>query len=484
MTKPSREQPTISTAATSRESSSAAQSLDELLASTQSPPTLPPIETEQPFHENTHSRFEPTSTEDPPAQEPQPEEKVADPQVEEKEEQEVIMDAIEVAGVPEEPSMESKAQDQPSCQPDEAAMVKAPDRVRSPDAISESLFVEKTELPMETEEAAESVDAIRELLLCLEQRQVRLDALESSADSQKKLLEQWAADRKRIAQLGTQMGSQSVVLGQVRAIQGKSDQYGQQLERQSSINRRLEETTQATAREVKDVQRVVGLHISDVELASDEASKAIAQLRRELREKCEADREVFRQLDTTIDGAKKEIADANVQNGQRFAEVERRSQEVERQIQDAEQRLERQWEQRTSTYQDTWESHSSNCNVQRTEGGDSMETRLTDLQRQLSQVQETLQAREAAGPPAAPAHPATVVSNGLDTGSLPSLDTGTFLDTMYYEMSKLRTAMRTRIRAMDAGGVPDEDDAKLAVSDISFELGRVLEVARKRINKL
>ncbi|KAK8087769.1 hypothetical protein PG997_002730 [Apiospora hydei] len=394
------------------------------------------------------------------------------------------MDAIEVAGVPEEPSMESKAQDQPLCRPDETAMVKVPDRVRSPDAMSESLFVEKTELPMETEEAAESVDAIRELLLCLEQRQVRLEALESSADSQKKLLEQWAADRKRIAQLGTQMSSQSVVLGQVRAIQGKSDQYGQQLERQSSINRRLEETTQATAREVKDVQRVVGLHISDVERAEEESSKATAQLRRELREKCEADREVFRRLDTTIDGAKKEIADANVQNGQRFAEVEKRSQEVERQIKDAEQRLERQWEQRASTYQDLWESHSSNCNVQRTEGGDSMETRLTDLQRQFSQVQETLQAREATGPPAPPAHSTTVVSNGLDTGSLPSLDTGTFLDTMYYEMSKLRTAMRTRIRAMDAGGVPDEDDAKLAVSDISFELGRVLEVARKRINKL
>ncbi|KAK8054992.1 hypothetical protein PG993_000219 [Apiospora rasikravindrae] len=527
-TKPSCEQPNSSTAATSRESSSATQSLDELVATYKDTPAsaamprkrsrdeqpeeagtpnkrlatgpgsnssrpnrplaLPPIETEPPLYENTHSRFEPTSTQDPPAQEPQQEEKVFDPQVEDKEEddEEVIMDAIEVAGVPEEPSTEvSKAPDQLSCQPDEATTLKVPDRIRSPDAMSESLFVEKTELPTDTEEAAESVDAIRELLLCLEQRQVRLEALESSADSQRKLMEQWAADRKRIVQLEARLNDRSSELGQVRALQGKSTAHGQQLERQLSTNRHLEETMQATAREVKDVQRELGLHISDVERAGEETSKATVQLRRELREKCEADRELFRRFDTSIDGAKKEIADADFQNGLRFAEVERQSQEVERQFKAAEQRLERQWEQRTNAYQDLWERHSSNCNVQRAEGGDSAETRLADLQRQLSQVQEALQAREAAGPPAHPTtYSSAAVSNGLDTGSLPGLDTGTFLDTMYYEMSKLRTAMRTRIRAMDADDVPDEDDAKLAVSDISFELGRVLEVARKRINKL
>ncbi|KAK8093133.1 uncharacterized protein PG998_014534 [Apiospora kogelbergensis] len=70
--------------------------------------------------------------------------------------------------------------------------------------------------------------------------------------------------------------------------------------------------------------------------------------------------------------------------------------------------------------------------------------------------------------PPPPVPPTSSVHNRLDPGSLSSLDAGMFLDTMYYEMVKLRMAMRTRIRAMDSQGATDEDDSKLAVSDTRF----------------
>ncbi|KAK8043735.1 hypothetical protein PG994_012573 [Apiospora phragmitis] len=526
MAEKSREQPANSTvAAVSRESSKSAQSLDELVATYKhssapaeisrkrsrdelpeeadkankrvatdstgdSPrpnrPAAPlSIETQQTLYENTRSRFEPTFTEDPPAQKAQQEEKVAGIQAKE--------DAIVVAGSPEDLSTESKTQAHQLGQTNEAAAAKVADRVRSPDVMSDSLFVEKMEFPVEGEEAAESVDAIRELLLCLEQRQVRLEALEASADSQKKLLEQWAADRKRIAALEAQLSKRAADPLRLRALEDHTEanrkHLTQQLAQQSSVNQHVEETMEATAREFERVKTAMGKQVADGERARKDA----VQLQQELQQKRDGDVEISRRINGSIQDAKKEITEADFQNGLRFAEIERRSQELERQFNTVENRFQRQWNQHASAFQVQWEQHHSACDVQRAESDGSTEMRLADLQRQLSQVQEALQAREAAAAPwppvAAAAPPVTssgglLLSNGLDPGSLPSLDTGTFLDTMYYEMSKLRTAMRTRIRAMDAGGVPDENHSKLAVSDISFELGRVLEVARKGINKL
>ncbi|KAK8035702.1 hypothetical protein PG991_001775 [Apiospora marii] len=455
-------------------------------------PTVPPIETQQPLYENTCSRFESTVAEDTPAtQEPQRNEKVA--VVEGNDE--MILDAIEVAVGPEKLSTESMTPAHTSGQNNDTAMTKVADRVRSPDAMSDSLFVEKTELPVEG--AAEPVDAIRELLLCLEQRQVRLEALEASADSQKKLMETWAADRKRIAELEAQLGGgRASDARQFQSLHDKAKKHSEQLKQQSSVNQQVEERVEATAREVREVKTTLGHYISDAGRARIEdasvASEATAQVREELWQKCETDGELFRQTNRAVEEVKKQMAEADLQNGQQFAEVERRSQEVQRQFSDVEDRLQHQIDQHAGVCRDQWERHSSACQVQRAGSDDSTETRLAELQRQLGQVQDALQAREAidrAAPPPPPPAPIVTsfngaLSNGVDPGVLSSLDTGTFLDTMYYEMSKLRTAMRTRIRAMDVEGVPDEDDSKLAVSDISYELGRVLDVARKRINKL
>lgn len=456
-------------------------------------PIVPPIETQQPLDENTRSRFEPTIPEATPAQEPQRIEKVAS--IEEKDE--MILDAIEVAGIPEKLSSQPLTPVHKSVQNDDTATVKVADRVRSPDAMSDSLFVEKTDFLAEDEEegAAEPIDAIRDLLLCLEQRQVRLEALEASADSQKKMMETWAADRKRIAELEAQLSERAPDARWLQTLQHESKAHSEQLAQQSSVNQHVEERLEATACEVREVKTVMGHHISDgarerIEDASI-ASKATAQVREELWHKCETDGELFRQTNRAVEEAKKQIADAESQTGLRFAEIEKRSEEVQRKFSDVENRLRHQLEQHDGVCKNQWDWHSSACQVQRAGSDDSTETRLAELQRQLGQVQEALHVREAMDraaqpPPSAPVITSSNValSNGLDPGSLSSLDTGTFLDTMYYEMSKLRTAMRTRIRAMDIEGVPDEDDSKLAVSDISYELGRVLDVARKRINKL
>ncbi|KAK8083939.1 hypothetical protein PG996_002720 [Apiospora saccharicola] len=454
-------------------------------------PTVPRIETQQPLYENTHSRFEASFTEDTPTQELQRKEKAAATE----ENEEVVLDAIEVAGVREDLSAKSMVPDHDpdheSSQTNEGAVAKVADRVRSPDAMSESLFVERSDFPAEEEEAPESVDAIRELLLCLEQRQIRLEALEASADSQKKLLETWAADRKRIAELEAQLSERASDARRLESLQEQSEAHSKQLAQQSFVNQHVEETMEATAREVREVKAEITQHVSDEKRARVEASKATAQVREEMWQKCEADGVLFRQTNTAVDEAKKQIAEADFQNGLHFAEIDRRSQEVESKFGDVENRLRHELEQHASGCKDQWERHSSACQVQRAGSDEFTETRLAELQRQLDQVQETMQARETihrAAPPPPPTPPMVsfggALSNGLDPGSLTGLDTGDFLDKMHYEMAKLRTAMRTRIRAMDDRGVPDENEAKLAVSDISYELGRVLEVARKRINKL
>ncbi|KAK8120430.1 hypothetical protein PG999_004550 [Apiospora kogelbergensis] len=375
--------------------------------------------------------------------------------------------------------------------------------------------------PVEEEDTSRhSVDAIRDLLLCLERRQHQLEKLEESAETQKTQLEQWAADKKRLDELESRVSDGRAEDGRkLRTLQKQSEAHDTMLKKQAAAGRRVEEKVDEKLREVKTS---VDKHITEEERARTATTNLTTQLQRELQTKYTSDEEFFRLTNTRIGEATKQIVDAGAQTRTRFQAADKRTAELEQQVRDAEKRL-----------QDEFEQHVNACKRQRTEDDEftvkqlanlqkqisqragtevttnarlselqkqldqraeneiATETRLAELQRQLGQVQEALQAREAMAPmlpPSPPPPPPTsaggLLPNGVDTSSLPGLDTGTFLDTMYFEMSKLRTAMRTRIRALDTEGVPDEDGSKLAVSDISFELGRVLEVARKRINKL
>ncbi|KAK8875092.1 hypothetical protein PGQ11_005606 [Apiospora arundinis] len=564
-----REKPADSTAARSRESPKPTQSLDELVSTYKDTPALDghsrkrsrdePEEKEDAApnkrlatnpagdssriahtavlapivtglgtpYETTPSRFELVPADNPPpVQEHQPEEdKQKSPQEEVNtaglpSEEDARMDICEVNGAQREPLTESTVSaPHHLSQINDDDLSKVADRIKSPDAESDSLFVEMAKFPVEEEDTSRhSVDAIRDLLLCLERRQHQLEKLEESAETQKTQLEQWAADKKRLDELESRVSDGRAEDGRkLRTLQKQSEAHDTMLKKQAAAGRRVEEKVDEKLREVKTS---VDKHITEEERARTATTNLTTQLQRELQTKYTSDEEFFRLTNTRIGEATKQIVDAGAQTRTRFQAADKRTAELEQQVRDAEKRL-----------RDEFEQHANACKRQRTEDDEftvkqlanlqkqisqragtevttnarlselqkqldqraeneiATEARLAELQRQLGQVQEALQAREVMAPmlPPSPPPPTSaggLLPNGVDTSSLPGLDTGTFLDTMYFEMSKLRTAMRTRIRALDTEGVPDEDGSKLAVSDISFELGRVLEVARKRINKL
>jgi hypothetical protein len=104
------------------------------------------------------------------------------------------------------------------------------------------------------------------------------------------------------------------------------------------------------------------------------------------------------------------------------------------------------------------------------------ETQLGLFHEQLRNIQVQLGQRTAT--------PAMAISpRSLDSDSVVSTDVKGFLNALTSEMVKMRSSMKVRIRDMDAAGEPD-DDKKYAISDISYELGRVLELAKKRIQAL
>ncbi|KAK8096216.1 hypothetical protein PG999_014238 [Apiospora kogelbergensis] len=468
--------------------------------------------------------------------------------------EDVTMDVTEVVESREKPQVEAEtpADQLEHDDTSEAAMAGTPDRTISPAAESESLFVEKSEFQEEEEAgASQSVVAMKELLYSLEQRQVQLEKLEASVDSQKEQLEQWALDRKRLAELEAQMQDRANDTSRIRSLQKVTEAHGDILKHQSSNSRRLEDKL---VEKLTEAQVAMDMHKKDEEIARAATTKLTRTLQAELKTKYTTDEEFFRITHGHIEETKKRLNDEKANSGNRYLSLNKRCDGIHQEIRDAEKRLQNQLEQHSndckaqraetdkSSTEDTamkaqvaelqkqlgeraktdettearlsdlWRQLGERAMADRSTGetaikdevaelqkqlgervkaDEATETRLADLQRQLGQVQEALQARETTtpqalqAPPPPPAPPAaSSFSNCLDPGSLARLDDGTFLDAMYFEMAKLRTAMRTRIHAMDAHGVPDEDNAKLAVSDISFELGRVLDVARKRINKL
>ncbi|KAI1866830.1 uncharacterized protein JN550_007377 [Neoarthrinium moseri] len=102
----------------------------------------------------------------------------------------------------------------------------------------------------------------------------------------------------------------------------------------------------------------------------------------------------------------------------------------------------------------------------------AIESQLADLGKQLDELRERSAFRNET--------PRRLLSPSIsDLESLTGQpETKTFLDGVVSEMRKLRGVLKNRIQDLDASGAPD-DDKKLAISDISYELAKVIRYTNK-----
>ncbi|KAK8065433.1 hypothetical protein PG997_012180 [Apiospora hydei] len=109
--------------------------------------------------------------------------------------------------------------------------------------------------------------------------------------------------------------------------------------------------------------------------------------------------------------------------------------------------------------------------------------RLEAFQVQLKTMQDQLQEYQAtaAKPPMLPA--ASAGPRERDLSELTAREPKEFIKVICDELSKLRAVAKTKIHQMDKQGLPD-DENKLAVSDLSWQIGKCIKVAEKGVSEL
>ncbi|KAK8136009.1 hypothetical protein PG984_003949 [Apiospora sp. TS-2023a] len=127
------------------------------------------------------------------------------------------------------------------------------------------------------------------------------------------------------------------------------------------------------------------------------------------------------------------------------------------------------------------EEMSHKLEIQAKESTASLET----LQFQLKTIQDQLQVYHQVAPHAlAPPTPApTLVSKGHDLSEMLAYQPHDFVKAICEELGKLRAITKSKIHQMDKQGLPD-DEKKLAVSDLSWQIGKCIKVAEKSVGEL
>ncbi|KAK7954269.1 hypothetical protein PG996_015155 [Apiospora saccharicola] len=127
------------------------------------------------------------------------------------------------------------------------------------------------------------------------------------------------------------------------------------------------------------------------------------------------------------------------------------------------------------------EEMSHKLEIQANESTASLET----LQSQLNTIQDQLQVYHQVAPHAlAPPTPApTLVSKGDDLSEMLAYQPHDFVKAICEELGKLRAVTKSKIHQMDKQGFPD-DEKKLAVSDLSWQIGKCIKVAEKGVDEL
>ncbi|KAK7995911.1 hypothetical protein PG991_015378 [Apiospora marii] len=114
---------------------------------------------------------------------------------------------------------------------------------------------------------------------------------------------------------------------------------------------------------------------------------------------------------------------------------------------------------------------------------------LEALQSQLKAMQDQLQVQQVAPhvPTPVPTTPIPPVpsldSKGHDLSEMLDYQPRDFIKAMCEELGKLRAVTKSKIHQMDQQGLPD-DEKKLAVSDLSWQIGKCIKVAEKGVEEL
>ena len=72
---------------------------------------------------------------------------------------------------------------------------------------------------------------------------------------------------------------------------------------------------------------------------------------------------------------------------------------------------------------------------------------------------------------------------GRDLSEMLAYQPKEFIQAICVELSKLRAVTKSKIHQMDEQGLPD-DEKKLAVSDLSWQIGKCIKIAEKGVNEL
>ncbi|KAK6833855.1 hypothetical protein PG989_003281 [Apiospora arundinis] len=116
---------------------------------------------------------------------------------------------------------------------------------------------------------------------------------------------------------------------------------------------------------------------------------------------------------------------------------------------------------------------------------EAIQVQLKAMQVQLKEHEDAIanhaSASTVAAPPSFPAP--SVDSSGRDLSEMLAYQPREFVEAICGELNKLRAITKSKIHQMDKQGLPD-DEKKLAVSDLSWQIGKCIKVAEKGVNGL
>lgn len=297
-------------------------------------------------------------------------------------------------------------------------------------------------------DVSQTTDMDQDLLMSLKKRQQKLEELETSMSVMQAKLAHRAAEITRVDKLETQLkqlqhtlDNRVVDTKRVERLHESMEDIKQQLIAEPNVKMRLDEVDAAVHR----IQRQVSGHATAIgqvgRIQSDMAAFKTEQSKRVV------DKSIFQYVDDQVRTAENRLMDQTQGSIMKLDEAMEKKMQALRQHVDA---------------------HRVAAAPMNTE-----DPRVTEVQTQLSEIQEQLRRHKTAVTTPSP------LENALQEG----LDAHKFIDRTTYELAKTRTALRAKVREMDAAGIPD-NEPKLILSEISWEISQILEVARKRIKRL
>ena len=297
-------------------------------------------------------------------------------------------------------------------------------------------------------DASQTADMVQDLLMSLEKRQRKLEELEASMGAMQTKLAHRAAESTRVDKLESQLKQLQRALDnrmvdpkRIEGLHESVDDIKQHLIAEPYVKMRLDEVDSAVHR----IQRQVAGHATAIGQVGRIQSD-IAMFRAE-QSKQLADKNIFNYVDGQVRTAKDQLMEQTQGSILKLDEaMEKRMQVLRRHVDEQ---------------------------MVAAAPKDAEDPRVTEVQTQLSEIQEQLRRQKTA----------VTTPSPLENALLEGLDAHKFIDRTTYELAKTRTALRAKVREMDAAGIPD-NEPKLILSEISWEISQILEVIRKRTKRL